>query len=56
MTTEYRGFVFFGQGPVPLAGFRRNVDAYYTWCEGLRRDPTDDENWASFNEMMANAY
>jgi hypothetical protein len=55
MTTEYRGFVFFGQGPVALSAFKKNVDNFMTWCERIGSDPTDDEVWASFNEMMANS-
>jgi hypothetical protein len=55
MTTEYRGFVFFGKGPVALSAFKKNVDTFMTWCERIGSDPTDDETWASYNEMMANS-
>jgi hypothetical protein len=37
---------------------RRAMEAkmrgYFDWCEDLKRDPADDENWNSFSESYNN--
>lgn len=46
---EYRGFVSFSAVD---ERFRRKVDNYYKWCEGMGYDPNNDDNWNSFSEFF----
>lgn len=36
------------------AAMQVKMRRYFDWCEDMKRDPADDENWNSFSEMMNN--
>lgn len=44
----------FASTPQARQAMAVKMRGYFDWCEHMKRDPGDDENWNSFSEMMNN--
>ena len=44
----------FASTPDARQAMQIKMRRYFDWCDDMKRDPADDENWNSFSEMMNN--
>lgn len=44
----------FASTPAARQAMEVKMRGYFDWCEHMKRDPGDDENWNSFSESYNN--
>jgi hypothetical protein len=44
----------FASTPEARRAMEVKMRRYFDWCDDMKRDPADEENWNSFSEMMNN--
>lgn len=44
----------FNSTPEGRAYMDAKMREYFNWCDDMKRDPADDENWNSFSESYGN--
>ena len=61
-STQWRRWIMepmiinFASTPAARQAMAVKMRGYFDWCEDLKRDPADDNNWNSFSEMMNNRW
>ena len=44
----------FASTPEARKAMQAKMIRYFDWCDDMKRDPADDENWNSFSEAYSN--